>query len=81
MKLKRSDALARASVTDRELRRLEDEGMVVPSRSWKTLWMIPYYDREQVDVIQWLASCQRTIDHVRDQENRQIVADQTVGSH
>ncbi len=75
MKLKRSEALEKASVSERELRRLEDQGMVVPIRSWKTLWMIPYYDRSQVDVIQWLASCQRTVDYVRNQEYRQVVAD------
>lgn len=75
MKLKRSEALEKASVSERELRRLEDQGMVVPIRSWKTLWMIPYYDRSQVDVIQWLASCQRTVDYVRNQEYRQVVTD------
>ncbi|MEX2425941.1 MAG: hypothetical protein WD401_04170 [Thermomicrobiaceae bacterium] len=75
MKLKRSEALDRARVSERELRRLEDQGMVVPTRSWKTLWMVPYYERSQVDVIQWLASCQRTVDDVRDRENRQVIAD------
>jgi hypothetical protein len=75
MKLKRSEALDKARVTERELRRLEDQGMVVPSRSWKTLWMVPYYDRSQVDVIQWLASCQRTVDYVREAENHQVVGE------
>jgi hypothetical protein len=75
MKLKRSEALDRARVSERELRRLEDQGMVVPTRSWKTLWMIPYYEDTQVNVIQWLASCQRTVDYVRDQESRQVATD------
>jgi hypothetical protein len=76
MKLKRSDALRTASVSDRELRNLEDQGMVVPTRSWKTLWMIPYYDRSQIDVIQWLASCQRTVKHFHDRERNAIASDQ-----
>jgi hypothetical protein len=75
MKLKRSEALAKARVSERELRRLEDQGMVVPTRSWKTLWMIPYYEDTQVSVIHWLASCQRTVDYVRYQESRRVVRD------
>jgi DNA-binding transcriptional MerR regulator len=75
MKLKRSEALAHARVSERELRRLEDQGMVVPSRSWKTLWMVPYYDRSQIDVIQLLASCQRTTDYFHERESRQVVVD------
>lgn len=75
MKLKRTEAMDQASVSERELRQLEDQGMVVPFRSWTTLWMVPYYDRSQLDVIQWLASCQRTVDHFREQERRQVIAD------
>lgn len=74
MKLKRSEALHRARVSERELRELEDQGMVAPTRSWKTLWMIPYYERSQVDVIQWLASCQRSVQQFRETE-RHVVAD------
>ena len=74
MKLKRSEALHWARVSERELRTLEDQGMVVPTRSWKTLWMIPYYDQSQVDVIQWLASCQRSVQQFRERE-RQVVTD------
>jgi hypothetical protein len=75
MKVTRSEALDMARISERELCRLEDQGMVVPTRSWKTLWMVPYYDYSQVDVIQWLATCQRTIDNVRDQEHRYVAAD------
>ncbi len=74
MKLKRSEALHSARVSERELRELEDQGMVVPFRSWKTLWMIPYYDESQVDVIQWLASCQRNVEQFRERE-RLVVTD------
>jgi hypothetical protein len=84
MKLKRSEALAQARVTDRELRRLEDEGMVVPVRSWKTLWMVPYYEPSQIEVIQWLATCQRSVDHFLTREHRQVTADHVadqVGSY
>jgi DNA-binding transcriptional MerR regulator len=75
MKLKRSEALHKASVSERELRLLEQEGMVTPTRSWKTLWMVPYYDRSQVDVIQWLATCQRNVRTFREKERRQVVTD------
>lgn len=77
MKLKRSEALARARVTERELRRLESEGMVVPIRSWKTLWMVPYYEPSQVEVIQWLASGQRSVEQFLNREHRLVAADHT----
>lgn len=80
MKLKRSEALAHARVSERELSRLEDEGMVVPTRSWKTLWMVPYYEWSQVTIIQWLASCQRTSDQFLIREHRQVIADHPVGT-
>lgn len=73
--LKRSEALARARVTDRELRRIEDQGLVVPSRSWTTLWLIPYYHLSQVEVIRWLVSCQRTMDDVREKEARLVASE------
>lgn len=75
MLLKRSEALAQARVTERELRRLENQGLVVPSRSWKTLWLVPYYHLSQIEVIRWLVSCQRTVDTVRDQEERLVVSE------
>ncbi len=78
MKLKRSEALDYARVSERELCRLEEEGMVVPIRSWKTLWMVPYYEPSQIEVIQWLASCQRSVDHFLREERRQVIADRTV---
>ena len=70
MMLTRSETIARAEVTDRELRDLEQQGLVVPSRNWRTLWLVPRYHRSQIDVIQWLVSCQRTVEGFREQERR-----------
>ena len=75
MFFKRSEALAMARVTDRELRRLEDEGLVAPNRFWQSLWLVPYYHASQVDVIQWLVSCQRTEDVVREQESSLVASE------
>lgn len=75
MMLKRSEALAWAGVTDRELRRLEDQGLVVPFRRWTTLWLIPYYHLSQVEVIRWLVSCQRAADDVREREARLVASE------
>jgi DNA-binding transcriptional MerR regulator len=73
--LTRSEALAKAGVTDRELRSLEQEKLVVPHRSWKTLWLVPKYDFAQVDVIQWLITSQRLGRSMREREARLVAAD------
>jgi DNA-binding transcriptional MerR regulator len=76
MMLKRSEALAKAGVTERELRDLERQGLVVPARSWKTLWLMPYYHLSQIDVIQWLVSCRRTQEAVLAKEESLGISDQ-----
>jgi hypothetical protein len=78
--LSRSEMLARTGVTDEELHRLEQERLVIPRRSWKSLWLYRHYLPSQVDVIAWLVSCKRTSDAFRERERRLVTVSDWQGS-
>jgi hypothetical protein len=49
-----------AGVTEVEICRLEERRLVIPGRSWKTLWLVPYDHVSPLEVIRRLGAWRRT---------------------
>jgi hypothetical protein len=70
--LTRSEVLEAAGVSDDELNELESRRLIVPIRSWRTLWMTEGYHPDQVHAIRWLVESRRVERDVRERESELI---------